>query len=115
MPSFADQKYNSEFFGYMGYSEFMNKFSLTKEIVLQNIHKVLNSFEERKKKMLRLKSLYIDKIIEPMDLAEFYVLRTAKKKGNVVFRRKGIILSWNEYFNIDLFISVIGLIWLISK
>ena len=115
MPSFADQKYNSEFFSYLGHAEFMNKFYLTKEIVLQNIHKVLDNFEEKKKKMLKLKSIYVDKIIEPMDLAEFYVVRTAKKKENVVFRRKGIVLSWHEYFNIDLFISLIGLIWLISK
>ncbi|KAE9548506.1 hypothetical protein FO519_008282 [Halicephalobus sp. NKZ332] len=115
MPCFADQKYNSEFFSHLGYSEFMNKYYLTKEIVLQNIHKVLDNFEEKKRRILKVRSMYIDRVMNPMDLAEFYVIRTAKKKEDVIFKRKGIFLSWNEYLNIDFFVSLIGLIWLISK
>uniref|UniRef100_A0AC34R626 UDP-glucuronosyltransferase n=1 Tax=Panagrolaimus sp. JU765 TaxID=591449 RepID=A0AC34R626_9BILA len=118
MPSFADQKYNSEFFVYLGYAELLNKYHMTKHDVLEAIYEILNNFEVKKGKMEKLRSIYLDKIIQPMNLAEFYVNRAVKSyknNGKVVFGRKGMDLEWINYLNLDFLLIVFSLIWIVWK
>lgn len=118
MPSFADQKYNSEFFVHLGYAEILNKHYMTKQLILEAIYEILNNFEVKKSKMEKLRSIYMDKLIQPMDLAEFYVnrsVKTFKNNGKVVFERKGVNLGWIDYSNLDLFFGIFILFWIVWK
>uniref|UniRef100_A0AC34R1B3 Glucuronosyltransferase n=1 Tax=Panagrolaimus sp. JU765 TaxID=591449 RepID=A0AC34R1B3_9BILA len=108
----------SEFFVYLGYAELLNKYHMTKHDVLEAIYEILNNFEFKKGKMEKLRSIYLDKIIQPMDLAEFYVNRAVKSyknNGKVVFGRKGMDLAWINYLNLDFLLIVFSLIWIVWK
>uniref|UniRef100_A0A914PCU4 glucuronosyltransferase n=1 Tax=Panagrolaimus davidi TaxID=227884 RepID=A0A914PCU4_9BILA len=118
MPLYAEQKANSQFLTYFGHAETLDKFSVSAKDVIEAIERIEINFPKRKQKMEKLKRLYLDRIINPMDEASFYVTKVIKaNKGNgrLPFKRVSTEQSWFIFLSFDLFALLFAFVFIVSK
>uniref|UniRef100_A0A914CJQ0 glucuronosyltransferase n=1 Tax=Acrobeloides nanus TaxID=290746 RepID=A0A914CJQ0_9BILA len=72
MPFFAEQAHNAHFILDSGVGSILNKYKISKELVLNTFQEVLEN-PSYKKNMERLHAIYLDTIIPPLDEGRFYV------------------------------------------
>lgn len=119
MPIYAEQRANSQYMTYFEYAQTLDKFTVTATDVVEAIQNIEKNFAERKQRMIKLKDIYLDRIINPMDEAAFYVSRVVKTRGGktsrLPFPRASIIQNWFVFLSGDLILFVLALIVILSK
>lgn len=102
MPIFAEQAHNALLARQLGIGETLNKSNVTKERIMKQIKKVLDS-DEYIYNIVRVKQLFLDRVIPALDHSLFLTERILRHPHRpIYFRRKGIDLMWTQYLYLDL-------------
>ncbi|KAI6222690.1 UDP-glucuronosyltransferase [Aphelenchoides besseyi] len=97
LPLFAEQAHNSRQMVKLGVATMVNKYTISKEVVLRELQKILNNprYQERANKFY---AQYIDHPVPTIESAVHLTNRIIRKKGkDLWFKRKSRQLSWINF------------------
>lgn len=109
MPPFAEQPHNAKLILSFEIGSVLNKYNLNEHIIYTEISEVLNKpiYKERVEK---LQQIFLDRPIDALDEAEFYVKQLIKRPKKL-FKRIGSQLNLNQYFNLDFILFIVIFIY----
>ncbi|XP_068602793.1 UDP-glucuronosyltransferase-like [Brachionichthys hirsutus] len=118
LPLFGDQGDNVRRMVVRGVAEKLDIHDVTAEKLLASLNKIIHN-KSYKEKMVELSRTHLDRPVEPLDLAVFWVEFVMRHKGAAHLRVAAHELNWIQYHSLD----VIGLLvvilftvaWLIFK
>jgi glucuronosyltransferase len=116
MPFFAEQVRSAMVAKQLGFAEYLNKMTVNAEEVVTQMTKVLQN-DNYHKQIQKRKSLFLDRVIDPLEEGAFWAEKTIKYNGRpVMFKRTGIMLYWLQFVYFDsFFVLLIALLFFGSK
>ncbi|XP_015838653.2 UDP-glycosyltransferase UGT5-like [Tribolium castaneum] len=106
VPVFGDQKINSRHVADQGMGLWLEYHDVTESTLTKKINEIL--YNPIYLENVKLKSkIYNDRLVDPLDVATYWVEYVIRHKGAPHLRIEGVNLSWYKYFLIDVIITIL--------
>ncbi|KAK0408119.1 hypothetical protein QR680_003784 [Steinernema hermaphroditum] len=102
LPFFADQVRNALYMVHLGFAEYVNKRTITLENLVEPMGKMLSQRRRYKENILRVRSMFVDRIMDPLEEGAFWTDKMLRSERRINFEIMGTELSYFKIFNFDL-------------
>lgn len=91
----------------LGFAEYVNKKTVNAQEILAEMSKILSN-DSYRKEIAKVKSFFVDRIMDPMKEAVFSTERLLRIGDRHIFDRAGMRQSWQEFLYIDVLALILG-------
>uniref|UniRef100_A0A1I7YYA8 UDP-glucuronosyltransferase n=1 Tax=Steinernema glaseri TaxID=37863 RepID=A0A1I7YYA8_9BILA len=107
LPFFADQIRNALYMVHLGFAEHVSKKHITVNNLIRQMKKMLLALEKYKEKIIRVRSIFVDRVMNPLEEGAFWTDKMLRSDRRINFVIMGTELTYFTIFNVDVFLVML--------